>query len=162
VPTSRLITSRRTAIALVLVAPLTLSACELDPPTTAPPGSPPPAPVPDAQVVASARKAILLMVASVEAAVTTHRRLGLELSPWLALHAAHLEALDDGAADASESNGIAAEIPAPSAAIARERLLAQEAVLAGSLADAARQAASGDLARALASMSAALRQRSIA
>jgi len=162
VSTSRLLTSRRTAIALAFATPLTLAACELDPPSATPPDAPTPGPVPDAEVVASARKAILLMVASVEAAVATHLRLGPELGPWLALHAVHLDVLDDGAADASEAEGIAAEIPAPRAAIARERLLAQEAVLADSLAENALQAASGDLARALGSISAALRQRVVA
>ena len=160
--TSRLLTSRRTTIAAVLTAPLTLAACELDPPAATPPEAPTPAAVPDAEVVAAARKAILLMVASVEAAIATHRRLNPGLRPWLRLHAAHLEVLDDGSTDGSENDGIVAEIPASRAPIARERLLALESVLATRLADAAQQASSGDLARALASMSAAVGQRVVA
>lgn len=151
-------TSRRTAIALALSAPLVLAACELDPPSAVPTEGPTAEPLPDAEVVASARKSILLMVASVEAASARHPQLVAGLEPWLSLHAAHLAVLDDGSEDAE----VAGETPASRPAIARDRIVALEGSLAGTLADAARQAASGDLARALASMSAAVTQRVIA
>lgn len=154
-PTLRVLTSRRATIALVVAAPLGLSACELDPPATTPPEAPSPPPVPDVEVVASARRTILQMVSSLEVVRLAEPRLRAELKPWLALHAAHLEMLDDGAVDEPlEDPGPAGDGPR-----ARQRLLAQEALVASALADGARRAASGDLARALASMSAAVRQR---
>lgn len=151
-------TSRRTAIALALSAPLALAACELDPPSAVPTETPTAAPLPDADVVASARTAILLVVASIEAAGARHPRLAAGLDPWLSLHAAHLAVLDDG----SEASEVEGEIPASRPGAARDRIVALEGSLAGTLADAARQAASGDLARALASMSAAVIQRVMA
>ena len=155
--TSRVLTSRRTTISLVLGTPLALAACELDPPAAPVPaaGSPDPEPAPDTEVAAAARKSILLMVASLEAATVTHPRLGPGLRPWLALHAAHLEVLEDGSAeDDVDVAPVVDNLP-----VVRRRLLAEEAALATRLADGARQAASGALARALASMSAAVRQR---
>ncbi len=103
----------------------------------------------------TARESVLLMVASVGSVTTAHPRLGPDLAPWLDLHAAHLEVLDDGTPEPL----VEAPLPAPRAAVARQGLLSAEGALAGTLADAARQAASGDLARALASMSAAVTQR---
>jgi hypothetical protein len=155
VSTLRVVTSRRAAISLAVAAPAALGACELDPPSATPPQTPPPGPVPDAEVVASARTAILQMVSSLEVVQDAQRRLGPELAPWRELHAAHLEVLDDG----SVGEPLQDPGPAVDAPRARQRLLAQEALLADTLADGARQAASGDLARALASMSAAIRQR---
>ena len=105
--------------------------------------------------MASTRQTILQMVSSLEVVRLAEPRLRAELKPWLALHAAHLEMLDDGAVDEPlEDPGPAGDGPR-----ARQRLLAQEALVASALADGARRAASGDLARALASMSAAVRQR---
>lgn len=150
-------TSRRTALALALSAPLALAACDLDPPSAVPTETPTAEPLPDAEVVTSARTSILLMVASLEAASARHPQLAAGLDPWLSLHAAHLAALEDGS-DESEVTG---EIPAGRPAVVRDRIIALEGSLAGTLADAARQAASGDLARALASMSAAVTQRVI-
>lgn len=155
-------TSRRTAIALALSVPLALAAaCELDPPSAVPTEGPTPEPLPDAEVVASARHAILVAVASVEAATARHPRLAGKLGPWLALHAAHLDVLDDGSENRSGDGAdeVTGETPAARPGTARDRIVALEAALAGTLADAARRAASGDLARALASMSAAVTQR---
>jgi len=158
VATSRVLTSRRTTISVVLATPLALGACEIDPPSETVPGAPSPQPAPDVEVVASARKSILVMVASLEAVTVSYPRLGPGLSPWLALHAAHLEVLDDGSAGYQ----VEAQPSDDGPPAARQRLLAQEADVAARLSDAARQAASGDLARALASMSAAVRQRLVA
>ncbi|HXH77904.1 hypothetical protein [Nocardioides sp.] len=153
--TLRVVTSRRAVISLAVAAPAVLGACELDPPSTAPPQTPSPEPVPDAEVVGLARKAISVTVASVEAAAAAHPRLGPELDLWLSLHAAHLEVLDDG----TEDQVVEGTTPTGKQAVDRRRILDEETVLAARLADGARQAASGDLARALASMSAAMRQR---
>lgn len=161
-PSLRLLTSRRTTIALVLAAPLTLAACELDPPTDSSPAAVPPEPVPDAELLASARGAIMTMVGSVDTAIAAHPRLRPGLAPWLTLHAAHLAVLEDGSQGGSQDDSVETPPPAGTAASAIEALRSQEAGLARDLAEAARQAASGDLARALASMSAALRQRLVA
>ena len=105
--------------------------------------------------MAAARKAILLMVATVEATTAAHPRLRAGLGPWLDLHGAHLAVLDDGAEDqAVEPAPIEPRAPA-----ARQAVVSAEGALAGSLADSAGRAASGDLARALASMSAGILQR---
>lgn len=142
-------------MSLALTAPLAIGACSLDPPADAPPATSTPEPLPDAQMVTDVREAILQMVASLEVVALAQPRLRSEVRPWLVLHAAHLEVLDDGTVDEPPSMpGPAGDAPG-----ARGRLLAQEALLAGALADGARQAASGDLARALASMSAAVRQQ---
>ncbi len=156
--TSRAMTSRRTTIALVLSAPLAIGACSLDPPADAPAQTPTPEPLPDAQVVGLARKAIWVMVASIEATAAVHPRLGPELTRWLSLHAAHLEVLDDG----SEEQVVDGAPATGRQSVDRRRILDEETVLAARLADGSRQAASGDLARALASMSAAVRQRLVA
>ena len=58
-----------------------------------------------------------------------------------------------------QDQGLEAALPADTPAMARTQVSGAEGNLAATLADAARQAASGDLARALASMSAAIAQR---
>lgn len=154
----RVPTSRRTALTLALSAPLALAACDLDPPSATPSPSPTAAPLPDAEVVASATREILLTVALLEAVSARHRPLRADIRPLLALHAAHLEVLDDG----SEDPAAAAALPADTPPLARTQVSDAESSLAATLADAARRAASGDLARALASMSAAVTQRVLA
>jgi hypothetical protein len=149
-------TSRRTAIALALSAPLALAACEFDPPSAVPTETPTTEPLPDADVAASARGQIVQMVATVEATIEAHPRLRRELAPWLDLHSAHLAVLDVG-----DDQTATAATPPPTAAAARQIVIGAEGALAARLADSARQAASGDLARALASMSAAVTQRVI-
>lgn len=156
--TPRVHTSRRTAIALALSVPLALAACDLDPPSAGPSDAPTTTPaLPDADVVASARKAILLTVALLEAVETRHRSLRIGIRPLLDLHAAHIEVLHDGSEDAA----VEAPLPADTPPLARTQVFGAERSLADTLADAAREAASGDLARALASMSAAVAQRVI-
>jgi hypothetical protein len=158
VSTPRAHTSRRTALTLALSAPLALAACDLDPPSAAPSQSPTTPPLPDTEVVASARKAILLTVALLEVVSVQHRSLRARIRPLLDLHAAHLEVLDDGSEDQSPEPALPADTPA----MARTQVSGAESNLAVTLADASRQAASGDLARALASMSAAVAQRAVA
>lgn len=155
--TPSVLTSRRTALALALSAPLALAACDLDPPSAVPTETPTAELLPDAEVAASARGEILLMVATIEATIEAHPRLRRELTPWLDLHSAHLAVLDVGDDQTADP-----AIPAPQAAVARQTVIGAEGALAARLADAARRAASGDLARALASMSAAVTQRLIA
>lgn len=153
--TPRVQTSRRTAIALALSAPLALAACDLDLPTATPPEPPTAAPLPDAEVVATARMAILRTIGLLEAASALHRPLRSEIRALLAMHTAHLAALEDG----SEDRALDADVPESTPALARAQVSSAEGSLAEILADTARQAASGDLARALASMSAAVTQR---
>lgn len=148
-------TSRRTAIALALSAPLALAACDLDPPSASPSSlTETAAPPPDADVVAAAGKSIMLAVALLEAVRARHRPLREDIRPLLALHRAHLEVLER-TSDESVEAVLVAETPA----LALAQISNAEVSLAFRLADAARQAASGDLARALASMSAAVNQR---
>lgn len=148
-------TSRRTAIALALSAPLALAACDLDPPSSEPTRSETAEPLPDDAVVAAARKSILLTVATIEAVNARHRPLRNENAPLLALHAAHLAVLGEADADAA----VEGEIPQTTPALARKQVASTENGLAGTLLGTAGQAASGDLARALASMAAAVTQR---
>jgi hypothetical protein len=157
VSTPRAPLSRRTALALALSTPLVLTGCDLDPPSAAPSEPPTSAPLPDTEVVASARKAILLTVALLEVVSARHRPLRADIRSLLDLHTAHLEVLDDGSED--QDQGLEAALPADTPAMARTQVSGAEGNLAATLADAARQAASGDLARALASMSAAIAQR---
>lgn len=159
--TPRAHTSRRTALALALSAPLVLAGCDLDPPAVAPSESPTSAPLPDTEVVASARKAILQTVTLLEAVSARHRPLRAGIQPLLDLHTAHLEVLEDGSEDSSADQGLEGALPADTPAMARTQVSDAERSLAVTLADAARQAASGDLARALASMSAAVAQRDL-
>lgn len=153
----RVPTSRRTAITLALLAPMAFAACDLDPPSAAPTEEPTAEPLPDAEVVGFARGQIVLMVATIEATVEAHPRLRRELTPWLDLHSAHLTVLDVG-----DDQTATPAIPPSTAAAARQIVIGAEGALAARLTDSARQAASGDLARALASMSAAVTQRVIA
>lgn len=149
-------TSRRTAIALAITVPLVLAACEFDPPSAAPSEDLTTAPpLPDTEVVAGARKAILLMVTTVEATTAAHPRLRADLGPWVDLHGAHLAVLDGDAEDQT----VEPALIDPRAPAARQAVISAEGTLAASLADSAGQAASGDLARALASMSAGILQR---
>ncbi|EON23271.1 MULTISPECIES: hypothetical protein [Nocardioides] len=151
-------TSRRTALALALSAPLALASCELDPPSAEPSDAPTTEAPPDAEVVTSARTEILLTVALLEAVRAQHRPLRAETGSLLRMHAAHLAVLDDG----TEPEAVEAESPAPTPELARDQVTAVESALSATLADAAGKAASGDLARALASMSAAVIQRVVA
>ena len=154
--TPRVQTSRRTAIALALSAPLALAACDLDPPSAVPSEPATAAPLPDAEIVAAAGKWILLTIALLEAVRARHRPLREDIRPLLAMHLAHLEVLERPSDESVEAD-LVAETPA----LARAQISSAEGRLAASLADTARQAASGDLARALASMSAGVTQRVI-
>lgn len=150
----RVPTSRRTAIALALSAPLALAACDIDPPSAVPTATPTAEPLPDAEVVASARKTILLAVAQVEAVDARHPTLRAANAPLLAMHAAHLAVLGD-----SEDQAVEAPYVDITLRGARIQVATAENAVADALVGAAGQAASGDLARALASMAAAITQR---
>ena len=125
----RVHTSRRTALTLALSAPLVLAACDLDPPTAEPSESPTVPPPPDAEVVASARQAILLTVALLEAVSARHRRLRADIRPLLRLHAAHLEVLDNGSEDGAEDEAVAPALPADTALMARTQVSDAESSL---------------------------------
>ncbi len=161
------LSSRRTALVLAVSAPLAVAACDRDLPPATPTPSSTSSSTPlsstassrDVDLVGSAREAALHLVSSAEAVTVEHPGLAAELAPWLALHVAHLSVLDGAEDRGIEAEDTQAEVPAPRAAAARRRFLDQEGALAGTLADSAGQADSGDLARALASMSAAVAQR---
>lgn len=145
-------------MAAVVVGSLALGACESDRGPRPPVETPTTAPLPDAEVVTSARESILLMVATLERVGAEHARLAAEIGPWLEMHAAHLAVLGGEGGD----EDVVGPLPPAKAAAARRRVLAAERRLAADLGDAAGRASSGDLARALASMSAAVHQRVVA
>ncbi len=154
---SPVLTTRRTALAIAASAPFVLGSCDLDPRTSRNAPSPPePAPDQDADVVASARSAILEVTAFLVAASQQHRGLRDEVASLLTMHEAHLAVLDDGS-DPEEGDYPA--FPPSGLPAARVQVRTRENTLYGTLVDAAQRADSGDLARALASMSAAVAQR---
>lgn len=153
---SRVLTTRRTALAIVASTPFVLTSCDLDPRSSDALPSPAPVADVDAAVVASARAAIVEMSAFLAATSRQHRPLRSQVTALRAMHAAHLEVLDDGS---DVEPGSQQTLPPSGLPEARVQIRSREAALAVSLVEAARRAESGDLARALASMSAAVGQR---
>ena len=88
------------------------------------------------------------------ASLLPHRSEGTAVTGLIALHTAHLKALD-----AADKNGSASSLGAGSV---MAQIAARERALATLLASKAGVAQSGDLARLLASMSAAVAQRTAA
>ncbi len=153
---SRVLTTRRTALAIAASTPFLLSACDLD--AARDQTLPTPTAEVDADLVASARRAIDDVITFLTAVSLQHRPLRAEVASLLAMHAAHLEALDDGSESEAESSSQPV-LPSSGLPQARAQIRTREATLAETLADAARRADSGDLGRALASMAAAGAQR---
>ena len=112
------------------------------------PRSTPPAPAnPDQRLVDHAASAI----AGMRAALLPHRAAGAVVTNLIALHTAHLKALGASHADGSAASSTIDSVTT--------QLAARERDLAALLATKAGQAQDGDLARLLASMSAAIAQR---
>lgn len=107
----------------------------------------------DAGLVAEARAALASQVASLAGIVERHRGLSGLVQPLRLAHTAHLEVLG-GAAPSGE----VAVTKDRSSAAAVARVRREEAALQKTLADLAGRATSGQLARALASMSASIAQ----
>ncbi len=145
-----------------LVAPLVLAACDIDPPPrgggSAPVTAPPPE---DADVVAGIVSELARARSVLEAASLSVPALGSRLAPVGAAHAEHLAVLAEAVPDADLPTPAPPRIPTHEAraltAVGRsERRLLRE-VQRGCVA-----AASGDLARVLASIAASTAQHGAA
>lgn len=157
--------TRRTAVVSAvgsaLTAPLVLAACDIDPPasTDGAPASPPPPE--DAELVAAVVAGLVRAGAVLEAAMLAVPGLTTLLAPVAAAHDAHLDLLAGAVADA--------DVPAPeppAIAAGRARALAavqrSERRLQRQVRQACLTAASGDLARVLASVAASTAQHGAA
>ncbi len=144
------------------MAPLVLSACTIDPPTRereSTPATPPPPE--DSELVASVVAALVRAQAVLEATATAVPSLGARLSPVTAAHAEHLDVLAGAVPQA--------DLPTPGSASVPARLLpALKAVrrseqrLLRVVREGCLTAASGDLARVLASVAASTSQHTAA
>ena len=143
-----------------LTTPLVLAACDIDPPArddTSPASPPPPE---DAELVASV-VAELVRAEGVLAAATAAPELAARLAPLVDAHAAHRELLVGAVAEAQLPDSSPTRVPdAPDRALAAVRRSEQR--LLRQLREACVGAASGDLARVLASVAASTAQHSAA
>lgn len=158
--------TRRTAVVSAvgsaLAAPLVLTSCDIDPPASTDGASPAPAPPPeDAELVATVVAELVRAGAVLEAATLSVPDLTPALAPVAAAHADHLALLAEAVADAD----VPTSAP-PAIASGRARALAvvqrSERRLQREVGQACRLAASGDLARVLASVAASTAQHGAA
>lgn len=154
--------SRRTTLGSALVAPLVLAACDIDPPVRESDSSPATPPPPeDSELVAGVVAALLRAQSVLTAAAASVPSLGTRLEPVSVAHAAHLDVLVGAVPEADVPTPAPASVPSrilPALQAVRrseQRLLRE--VRTGCLA-----AASGDLARVLASIAASTSQHSAA
>jgi hypothetical protein len=161
----RPLTRRTTVVSVVgsaLTAPLVLAGCDIDPPASSDESSPASPPPPeDAELVATVVAELVRAGAALEAATLSVPELTPLLAPVAAAHAEHLELLVGAVADTdvptADPPAIAAgRAPALAAVRRSERRLQRE------VREACLTAASGDLARALASMAASTAQHGAA
>jgi hypothetical protein len=157
--------TRRTAVSAAgsaLVAPTVLAGCDIDPPSAGPDRTAATAPPPEDSALVAAVVAELVRARSViEAATLALPALTPRLQPTADAHAAHLDVLVGAVPDA--------DVPAPAPptiAPAEDRALAavhrSEQRLLREVRQACVAAASGDLARVLASIAASTAQHSVA
>ena len=151
--------SRRTAVGSALVAPLALAACDIDPPARDDASPASPQPPEDAELVTSVVVELVRAEGVLAAAAATG--LTARLAPLAAAHAAHRQVLVGAVADAELPDASPARVPdAPDRALAAVRRSEQQ--LLRQLREACIGAASGDLARVLASVAASTAQHSAA
>ena len=150
--------SRRTTLGSALAAPLVLAACDIDPPPRAgAASSASPEPPEDSELVASVVGALVRARGVLDAASVAVPGLGARLDPVSAAHAEHLDVLVGAVPESDVPTAAPPTIaPRPDAALAavrrsEQRLLRE--VRAGCV-----SAASGDLARVLASIAASTSQ----
>ncbi|NYE38839.1 hypothetical protein F4692_003994 [Nocardioides cavernae] len=151
--------TRRTAVGTALVTPVLLAGCDIDPPArdgAAPATAPPPE---DSALVASVVAALVLSRSVIEAATLSAPDLTPRLEPLATAHAAHLDVLLGAVPDAATTPSAPPVVTAPAALAAvrraEQRLLRE--VRRGCV-----DAASGDLARVLASIVASTAQHAAA
>lgn len=154
--------TRRTTVGMALVAPLVIAGCDIDPPSRdAPSGDRVPPPPEDSELVIAVVAALVRARSVLEAATLAVPDLTPLLEPVASAHAAHLEVLAGAVADADVPTPAPARIPAR-----RERALAavrrSEQRLLREVRRGCVAAASGDVARVLASMAASTAQHGAA
>jgi hypothetical protein len=150
------------AAGTALAAPLVAAGCDIDPPARSGGSSPATPPPPeDAELVATVVAELVRAGAALEAATLSAPDLTPLLAPVAAAHAEHLELLAGAVADAdvptAEPRSIAGGRAKALAAVRRSERRLQRVVR-----DACVAAASGDLARALASVAASTAQHGAA
>lgn len=154
--------SRRTTLGSALAAPLVLAACDIDPPRRASGSSPAPAQPPeDSALVAGVVAALVRAEAVLAAAATSVPSLGARLAPLAAAHAAHREVLAGAVPDAEQPTAEAVAVPRrilPALRVVRR----SEQQLLRVVREGCLGAASGDLARVLASVAASTSQHGAA
>jgi len=143
--------TRRTTVALPLIA---LAGCRWGPEDDAP-EEVEQARDADADLVKAAAEAITRVSLDVTGAAEDHLGIASALTPLSAMHLAHLQVLDVTVEVGSIDTG---EPDQPDSRSALATIRSEEARLQTQLADLATSAVSGTLARALASMSAAIAQ----
>lgn len=154
--------SRRTTLGSALAAPLALAACDIDPPTRESGSSPATPPPPeDSELVAGVVAALVRAQSVLDAATTAAPTLAARLAPVLAAHAEHLDVLAGAVPEAERPTGEAASVPSrPARALAAVRRSEQR--LVREVREGCLAAASGDLARVLASVAASTAQHGAA
>lgn len=154
--------SRRTTLGSALAAPIVLAACDIDPPPRASgTSSPTPEPPEDSALVASVVGELVRAQAVLAAAAAAVPALGPRLDPVRTSHTEHLDVLVGAVPEADVPTAspprIAAQAEAALAAVRRSEQRLLREVRTGCLA-----AASGDLARVLASVAASTSQHAAA
>jgi hypothetical protein len=154
--------TRRTALGSAAVAPLLLAACDIDPPTReGRSSSATPPPPEDSELVAAVVAALVRAQSVLDAAATAAPAVAARLDPVRTAHAAHLDVLAGAVPEAELPTGGATSVPSPAqralTAVRRSELRLLRVVREACLA-----AASGDLARVLASIAASTAQHAAA
>lgn len=150
--------SRRTTVGSALLVPLVASACDIDPPVREDAsGEPVIEPPEDSALVASVVAAVRAAADTVAAASDVAPALAARLGGLGLAHAAHLDLLVGAVPDAEVPTPAAVSVPArPAPALAAVRRSEQR--LLRTLRASCVAAASGDLARVLASTAASVSQ----
>ena len=153
--------TRRTTVGMALVAPLVAGACDIDPPSHGRTTDAAPPPPEDADLVTAVVVALVRARSVLEAATLAVPDLTPLLAPVATAHAAHQEVLEGAVADADVLTPAPPRLPAERAraltAVRRSEQRLLREVRRGCL-----DAASGDLARVLASMAASTAQHGAA
>lgn len=154
--------SRRTTLGSALAAPLVLTACDIDPPARGSrSSSATPPPPEDSELVAGVVAALVRAQTVLDAAATSAPTLAARLAPLRAAHAEHLDVLAGAVPEAELPTGGPASVP-PQAARALAVVRRSEQRLLREVREGCLAAASGDLARVLASVAASTAQHGAA
>jgi hypothetical protein len=149
--------SRRTTLGSALAAPLVLAACDIDPPARDDGSAATPPPPEDAELVATVVAALVGAGAVLAAATAAVPALDARLEPLVAAHTAHRDLLAGAVPDTELPSAAPVTVP-PQSEPALRAVRRSEQQLLRTLRDGCLGAASGDLARVLASMAASTSQ----